>query len=348
MSGEMSDKNLQYMGRIDTAQENAPLFLYAGSWVRIRFTGNHLAVRIKIYPIYNVQKIGYILDGAEGVLELPREGWQEVTCEIPVSSEQTEHTFTLFKRLDASQSYRVLGFELAENAAVLPLPPLPDFKIEVFGDSVSAGAVCEAYDYVAKCDPEPNDGRYDNAWHSFPMVASRLVNAQIHNNAQGGIALLDNTGYFHNGEIGLVSSYNKLCYFPETETGVTDWDFSRYTPDLVIFAVGQNDHCIGGVENQIRSGEARTAWIDVYAKIVRELMERYPHAHFLFTLTVLCHDEDYERLFDELAASLASDRVHRLRFTRTGKATPGHPRIPEQAEMAVELAQWIQSFRAAH
>lgn len=343
---EMSDKNLQYMGRIDRAQPDAPLFLYAGSWVRLRFTGNRLSVRLQNHAVYHVQRIGYLLDGKEGVLELDPSA-QEQHCEIPVGTENAEHMFTIFKRLDACHSYRVLGFEIADGAEVLPLPALPDFRMEVFGDSVSAGAVCEAYDYVAQCDPEGHEGRFDNAWHSFPMVAARLVGAQIHNNAQGGIALLDNTGYFRNGETGLVSTYNKLAYFPESATGVTDWDFSRYTPDLVLFAVGQNDHCVGGVENNILTGEARRHWLDTYERIVRELMERYPNAHFLFALTLLCHDEDYEHLFDTLVAELNSPRVHRLRFTRSGKATPGHPRIPEQAEMAVELAEWIQSFRAA-
>ena len=62
-------------------------------------------------------------------------------------------------------------------------------------------------------------------------------------------------------------------------------------------------------------------------------------------LTVLMHDDYWEALLDEACARLGSDRVHRFRFTRTGKATPGHPRVPEQCEMACELTEFIQSLR---
>lgn len=92
----------------------------------------------------------------------------------------------------------------------------PARKIECYGDSVSAGAVCEAVDFVASCDPEDHQGVYDNAWHSYAMITARNLGAQIHNIAQGGIAIFDNTGYYHAPNyIGMESVYNKLCYFPE-------------------------------------------------------------------------------------------------------------------------------------
>lgn len=62
--------------------------------------------------------------------------------------EPTEHTLTLFKRMDSCHIVTLLGFELGSDAEVLTPAPLPSRKIEVFGDSVSCGEVSEAVDYV--------------------------------------------------------------------------------------------------------------------------------------------------------------------------------------------------------
>ena len=62
--------------------------------------------------------------------------------------EHTEHTLTLFKRMDSCHIVTLLGFELGSDAKVLTPAPLPSRKIEVFGDSVSCGEVSEAVDYA--------------------------------------------------------------------------------------------------------------------------------------------------------------------------------------------------------
>ena len=59
--------------------------------------------------------------------------------------------------------------------------------------------------------------------------------------AQGGIALLHGQGYFAGPDYtGMEESYDKIemnPYLGETKP----WDFSRYTPHVVIVAFGQND-----------------------------------------------------------------------------------------------------------
>ena len=67
---------------------------------------------------------------------------------------------------------------------------MPERKIEVYGDSVYAGEVSEAVEYTGKEDPEYN-GEYSNSWYSYAWMTARKLNAQIHDIAQGGIALKD-------------------------------------------------------------------------------------------------------------------------------------------------------------
>lgn len=334
-----SDPRLQYMGRIDFTDADAPRLIWAGSLVQLAFTGDSISVTLENHRCYNGMQAGYLLDGREHQLALSEDDAPH-TYEIPVHG-AGRHTLILFKRQDSTHYLTLRGFTLAEGADLSELPPLPARKIEVYGDSVSAGSVVEAVDHVADTDPPVYDSVYDNAWHSYAMQAARLLHAQIHLNAQGGIALFDNTGYFDNGKYGLETAYDKLDYLPFTE--MTPWDFSRYIPHVVIMAIGQNDQHFDG-RDQALDAAGQERWLDRYCGILTDLMQKYPRAHFVLTLTVLMHDEFWEQLLDEACARMGSDRVRRLRFTRSGKATPGHPRIPEQCEMACELAEYLDSF----
>jgi len=74
-----------------------------------------------------------------------------------------------------------------------------DKRIEVYGDSVSAGEVSEAVDFVGKEDPE-HEGGYSNSYYSYGWILARKLGAQIHDIAQGGIALMDGEGWYHEPE----------------------------------------------------------------------------------------------------------------------------------------------------
>ena len=339
-----ADPHLQYMGRIDITKPECPVFYYAGSYVAMAFTGDFLAVTLQNHRAYHENWIGYFLDGVEGRLALAGDDTPQ-TLEIPVPAGRKQHELILFKRQDGCHYFRLLGFLLADGACTKLLPPLPARRMECYGDSISAGIRCELYDAVGQSDPpDCCDGSADNAWYAFSMQTARILGAQIHNVAQGGIALLDHTGYFCDGEIGMESVYDKLCYLPYADTGMTKWNFSRYTPQVVLFAVGQNDHRIGATEDHRRTGFARDIWKSGYKEILRDLLGRYPKATFVLTLTLIQHDSDWEAMLDEVCEELAQPRVLRFHFRRGGQATPGHPRVQEQSEMASELAQFLTAL----
>lgn len=72
-----------------------------------------------------------------------------------------------------------LGVELEADGELLELSETarPSArKIEVYGDSVSAGEVSEAVDFVGKPDPEHN-GEYSNCWYSYAWMTARKLNA---------------------------------------------------------------------------------------------------------------------------------------------------------------------------
>ena len=60
------DNRLQYCGRIDFDDPKAPVFVYAASFVSIRFTGKSIAVKLANKRAYWSSRMGYILDGQQG------------------------------------------------------------------------------------------------------------------------------------------------------------------------------------------------------------------------------------------------------------------------------------------
>ncbi|MBQ8966830.1 MAG: electron transporter RnfD [Ruminococcus sp.] len=339
---------MTYMGRIDFSEPEAPVFIWAGSWVRMRFTGTSVSAAVFNKRFFNDMSLGFLIDGKECRADFGKEDEWEGEYIVPLAEglEEGEHDILLFKRQDASHYYKFLGFIIDENAEVLEAPALPARKIECFGDSVSAGAVVEAMDNVGKSDPEDTKGIYDNAWHSYAAITARNLGAQLHDTAQGGIAIFDNTGWYHAPNfIGMETAYDKLCYFPEGEKGYTDWDFAKYVPNVVIFAVGQNDqHNEAEGDPDINDAAFRTRWKERYKDIIKSLREKYPKAYFVLTLTVLNHDPEWDKVIDEIANELNDERISHFMFTRSGRATPGHPRLSEQYEMAGELTAYLSNM----
>lgn len=63
-----------------------------------------------------------------------------------------EHEIMLFKRMDACHTFTFYGFEVDDGARILEPEAKPARRIEVYGDSVSAGEVSEAVDYIGHPD----------------------------------------------------------------------------------------------------------------------------------------------------------------------------------------------------
>ena len=268
-----NNSSLIYSGRIDLSDPFAIVWTYPGTFVRMKFKGTQLFIHVRNKHNYWNNYLGVAEGDAQTKLLLPEEG--EATIEIPLQTTQDNiHEVTIFKRQDACHELTILGFEINCNTddecELLKASPLPPRRIEVYGDSVSAGEVSEAVDYVAKADPEHN-GEYSNSWYSYAWIAARKLDAQLHDIAQGGVALLDNTGWYHEPDyIGMEQVWNKMRYNPDYGT-VKEWDFSKYTPDIVIVAIGQNDSHPDDYMKTDYEGEKAKTWRTHYRQFLAKL-----------------------------------------------------------------------------
>lgn len=339
---EADNENYQYMGRVDFENKKAPTIIYAGSTIRIKFTGTSLKIALKNYHNCYENAIGYIIDNKQGKAIIEEHN-KDIILNIKEDLEDTLHDLILFKRSDAAHYFDFYGIIVDKEAEVFKASEKRNRRIECFGDSVSAGEVSEALDYVGKVDPEGHEGIYSNSWYSYSMITARNLNAEIHNNAQGGIAVMNGTGYFNpsHGYIGLEETYNKLKYSSELGD-CNKWDFEKYTPHVVIMALGQNDSHPNDYINIDK--EKREIWKNKYGNIIKDLRSKYENALFVVITTILCHNEGWDEALDEMVSGLNDKKIVRFKFSRNGKGTPGHIRKPEAEEMASELTVFIESF----
>ncbi|HNY20932.1 MAG TPA: GDSL-type esterase/lipase family protein [Treponemataceae bacterium] len=336
-----SDPSLRYTGRMDFTNSDAPTLINAGSSIHARFSGTSVGFRAINHHNYFENSMGFLVDGIEGKAVLRNDSEPH---DYPIASGLADgtHELILWKRSDGGLSYAdFLGLLVDDGAKVTSAGERPTRRIECFGDSVSAGEVAEALAWTGKKDPELHDGKWSNSWHSYVFQTARALGAEVHNNSQGGIAVLAGSGFFENGAVGLESTWDKLRYTP-TLGKITKWDFSSWTPHVVIMALGQNDK---HPEDYIDTDpKRRRHWQNSYAAIIRALRGKYPKALFVIITTLLEHPKEWDIAIDEMTESLADPKVVRFKFTRNGTGTPGHLRIGEHAEMAYELTGFLRGF----
>ena len=286
----------QYMGRIDFDDPKRPVLIFPASTVETVFTGTSVGMIIKNIDMQEHCYFGAIIDGVQQAVTLKNSGEDELYV-LAEGLEDKEHTLVLFKRMAAAYYAEFAGIVVDEGASLRNPERKYDYKLEVYGDSVSAGEVTEALFYEGQCDP-PHHSQYDNSHFGYPAILSRKLNAELHNIAQGGIALLDGTGYFCSDNLtGMLSCYDKLEYSPYKPT--KQWDFTKYTPDCVIIAIGQNDSAPD--PEAIKRPDYRRMWKDKYIEMLSVLMEKYPKAEFVLILTALRHDKTWDAAIDEIA-----------------------------------------------
>ena len=337
-----NDVMIRYTGRTCWTDEGCPIWVYPCTSAEMKFTGNTLKIKVSNKNNYWDNYLGCIIDQSQRSYLLNKDGITELEIMVP-DNDKGEHRVLFFKRQDACHEVTILEYEIGDGERLLPLTPLTGRRIEVYGDSVSAGEVSEAVDCVGMEDPVHNGG-YSNSWYSYAWITARKLKAQIHDVAQGGMALMDGTGWFQEpDQIGMESAWEKVRYNPVFGSA-TSWDFSKYTPQVVIVAIGQNDnHPYDFMKNEY-NGEMAVKWRKRYRDFLLKLRQTYPDAHIICCTTLLCHDCSWDKAIDDVVHDVDDKMITHYIFGRNGFATPGHLRIPEACEMATELTEYIESL----
>ena len=326
--------NFNYSGRIDWENKRAPSFGFPGTAVEFKFTGTSLKLELFEDNWNSGNYIDVYLDDDPNpkTIEL-KPGGEPMVYNIAEGLEDKVHYAAAVKRND----YITGEFEfhgIIIDGQLLPPPPDSNRKIEVYGDSISAGATVE-YSEIRTQDPPGDNYHLSNAYYSYGSMLARDYDAELSLVAQSGASLMNGFGFWHNGT-GVEAFYDKLKPLKDAPS----WDFQQYIPDLVIIALGQNDSTTIPIGREISA----ESWKNHYKQLIANLRAQYPNSYFIGMFPNMYHDRAWDNYLTEAIAEYRAehndDRVFSLIHEQV---TPGHPRISEQRQMADTLKEFIDT-----
>lgn len=142
-----NDERIRYTGRIDCRVEAEPVWVFPGSSAEFWFSGEVLRIHVENFNEYWQNYLGCILDQVQSAFYLKKSGETVIEVRVP-ENESGVHHVLFFKRQDGCHELKILGFEIGDGERLIELPPVSERRIEVYGDSVSAGESVEAIDFI--------------------------------------------------------------------------------------------------------------------------------------------------------------------------------------------------------
>jgi len=327
-----NDPNLLYEGRTLYRPDAAELIWSAAS-VSICFEGTGISAVMRDLDTANYYNV--FIDGKY----LTKFHTDTVKHSYLLASGLTagKHTAELFKRTEWDRGKTLFyGFEADENTKVLPMQQTKKRKMEFFGNSITCGYANE--------DSAGTDawvGYFQDAYKSYASITARHFNAQCHFTSRSGI--------------GIMVSWAPLI-MPEMydRTDPTDstskWDFSKYTPDIVVINLYQNDSwLVNSPDNdQFKSRFGTKApdeayIINAYKNFVTTIRSKYPQAYIICALGSMDATKEGSKWpgYIQKAVEQMGDKkiyTHFFSFINANR----HPIAKEHEEMAQSLIKFIE------
>lgn len=326
------DTRLLYTGRIDRAHPDAPQISWPGSSIAGRFSGDRLSVTLD--DQFGNNFFNAFIDGDLGhpiVIEAKK---GERTYVLADHLAPGRHSFLLTKRTEGEDgATSVDGFELADGATLLAPPARPTRRIEFFGDSITSGMANEAPDGA------PDDQRKDKSnFLAYDAITARNLHAELHVTSQSGIGVL--VSWF---PFTMPQFYKQL-----NAVGLNDsrWDFSSWTPHVVVINLFQNDRWLIDNEHRLAPAPTDEQRIQAYVDFVGAVRKEYPQAYIVCALGSMDAMEagsKWPGYVDTAVARLrrsGDKKIDTIFFEFTGYA--GHPRVKQHQAMAAKLTAFIK------
>lgn len=328
-----NDPHLQYTGRIDTSDCLAPVLTWPGTQIVCRFVGT--AVSVVLHDQWGKNYFNAILDGDihHPVVIACKEGEHVYTIANDLS--EGEHTLVLYKRTEGEEGGVIFsGILLKANAELLTPPPRPTRRIEFYGDSITSGYGIEALEGAAEdlpCDK--------NNFLSYAAICARDVQAEAHMIAQSGIGIMTSWVDFI-----MPAFYQQVNAVGENQSR---WDFSQWTPDVVVINLFQNDYGLIDQELRIVPAPNDDVCINKYKDFIEALIRHYPEAYFICSLGGMAAVKEGSRWPGYIARAVECLRganpklnIDTLFFNYIGQE--GHPRVHHNQINAKILTDFVK------
>jgi lysophospholipase L1-like esterase len=271
-----SDSRVQYTGRTYTSTTGV-VFSLPGVTMRVRFQGD--AVRMVLDDggtggdtgtnYFNVS-----IDGAPPTLLEARSGRAVYTLAAGLTP--GEHTVEVLKRTETSVGASTL-VELEIHGELREPPARPALRMEFIGDSITCGYGTE----VSLIPDSPSwqaptfTSKNEDPTLTYGWLTARSLGAEVVNVCYSG------HGVYRNLDMS-TSDLVPAIYEVAVPGQPAAWDFSRYTPDVIVINAGTNDVFAGHGTPAYLPDE--TAFKAAYRRFLTRLRTLYPRTHIVCTL----------------------------------------------------------------
>lgn len=231
-----TDAHIKYIGRWEFDNSAQYASYWGGAYLKVGFTGHHIKLKVGNRTNYYAK-----IDNGPWISYFNASGTIDLT---PVELPGNKHTLIVAQGKDYNYEFKFEGLVLDPKGKTLPAAVEKNL-IEWIGDSITTGYT----------DEQANVADY--AW-----VCSDSLHCEHTQIAYPGINLV--SGYPKNG---MDKQYFKTrCLaFPDAQP----WNFSRYTPKVIVINLGTND-----TNHKV----ADSLFRDTYTVFLTRLRQQFPIA----------------------------------------------------------------------
>lgn len=319
---------LQFVGRIDRRDAAGPRFAWSGTGVVARFSGSDASVSLNGGGAVEFTLL------IDGVLQ-PKVVTNATTQTYALASGLApgEHVLELYRRSEASVGVsQLLSFDLGAGGQLLPPPPVTR-RIELIGDSISAGYGNEG----TTTDCGPFSPAFENHYLTYGAITARALGAELSTVAWSGKGVVYNYDTDRVNPMPLL--YDRVL--PNDPASV--WDFS-VAPDAVVINLGTNDYSTADDPPQ-------DVFVPAYVALLERVRQGYPDAFILTTVGNLLFGQDIPDARAAIAAAVAefqargNDRVAvwEMNVANTAPGCDYHPSLATHQAMADALTAQLRS-----
>lgn len=327
-----SNPEIEYWGRIDSTSEKAAALYWSGTSIKINFEGESIQALMQDETGDNYYNV--IIDNDS--LFILRPDTNKTYYQLASNLPRGKHHVEIFKRTEYNRGKTLFfGFELGNDAKLLAKSPVKKKKIEFYGNSITAGYAVE--DTTGNDSP---DSTYTNNYLSFAAITARHFDAKFQCICRSGIGVT--ISWF---PTTMPELYNRLIPNDTTST----WDFSLFTPDVVVINLLQNDSWL--ITQTYREDFKKrfgttipddAYMINAYQEFVSKIRDHYPKASIICALGNMSTTQKGSKwmgIVEKAVTNLNDENIYTHFFPY--KETAKHPSKEEQEAMAKSLIQFI-------
>ncbi|MGK4003196.1 SGNH/GDSL hydrolase family protein [Sorangium sp. So ce1036] len=340
------DATIRFIGRFDTTDPAGPRFGWPGSAIVTRFSGTGIRARFNDESPLNdgPNYFEVVIDGeSQGALEV---SGPDKVYTVAENLPDGEHDLLLHRRTEGLIGWsQFLEFIPEEGEQLLPVAPAPDRRIEVIGDSISAGYGVDGPDETC-----PFTSATENNYLTYGPIAARQLGADATIIAWSG------RGAYRNYADEAAPTMPELYGRTLPDEAQPAWDFSSWVPQVVVINLGTNDFSVDKDGKGVNPGEP---FREAYAGLVETVRTNYPDALIFCTVGPMLSDgypegtmalstvRSYITQVVEDRTEDGDDKVRYLEFPEhdgtNGRGCDWHPSAKTQQLMAQQLAEAISA-----